>query len=48
MRVIMLSPLYPLYKDMADILKFEKLINYFKYQKGMTLKGGVIGGPLLK
>lgn len=48
MRAVMLSPLYPLYKEMADILKFEKLINYFKYQKGMTLKGGVLEGPLLK
>lgn len=48
MRTIMASPLYPLYKDMAELLKFQKLIDFMKYQKGMTLKEGRLGGPLFK
>jgi hypothetical protein len=44
----MLSPLYDLYKDFASVLKFSKLIDYMKYQKGLKVKDGVLGGPLIK
>lgn len=44
----MTSPLYDLYKDFAGILKFQKLIDYMKYQKGLKVKDNVVSGPLVK